>query len=148
MGGKPPGKGDGHQGHPGKGGGHGHHLAEEVDDEKHGLKHEKHHPGLKDDGKDQISTGDKHRGPEHEGEPGPSGPGGFPGATLTRNETFLRGGYPTGSDGLTELLTVYPGFYAGRTAHIHTMIHMNWEKSENGHVQLFPSMNDIKCEFS
>ncbi|KAJ3979898.1 Intradiol ring-cleavage dioxygenase [Lentinula detonsa] len=51
---------------------------------------------------------------------------------LSRNETFLRGGAPTSSDGVVELVTVYPGFYAGRTAHIHTMIHMNWERSDNG----------------
>ncbi|KAE9401320.1 aromatic compound dioxygenase [Gymnopus androsaceus JB14] len=58
--------------------------------------------------------------------------GNFPGATLQRNETFLRGGYPTGPDGLAELVTIYPGFYARRTAHVHAMIHMNWDKSENG----------------
>lgn len=139
MEGRPPGKGDGHRGHPGKDGhGHGHHFAEEGDDEKHGPKHEKHHLGLKEhgDADDQISTEDKHRGHGR--------PGGFPGATLIRNETFLRGGYPTGSDGLAELLTVYPGFYAGRTAHIHTMIHMDWEKSENGYVQSFPSTTDVE----
>lgn len=141
MGGKPPGKGDGHEGHPGKGG-HGHHLAEEGDEERHRVKHEKQHSG-------QIPMEDEQHGPK----PGPGGPGGegrggFPGATLTRNETFLRGGYPTGSDGLTELLTVYPGFYAGRTAHIHTMIHMNWEKSENGHVQSYPPMSNAECDFS
>ncbi|KAJ3806903.1 Intradiol ring-cleavage dioxygenase [Lentinula lateritia] len=60
------------------------------------------------------------------------GPPGPPAQPLSRNETFLRGGAPTSADGLVELVTIYPGFYAGRTAHIHTMIHMNWERSENG----------------
>ncbi|KAJ3715236.1 Intradiol ring-cleavage dioxygenase [Lentinula guzmanii] len=62
----------------------------------------------------------------------PGGPEGPPSQPLSRNETFLRGGAPTSSDGVVELVTVYPGFYAGRTAHIHTMIHMNWERSDNG----------------
>ncbi|KAJ3914563.1 Intradiol ring-cleavage dioxygenase [Lentinula edodes] len=58
--------------------------------------------------------------------------GGPPAQPLSRNETFLRSGAPTSADGLVELVTIYPGFYAGRTAHIHTMIHMNWERSDNG----------------
>ncbi|ESK95935.1 hypothetical protein Moror_964 [Moniliophthora roreri MCA 2997] len=59
------------------------------------------------------------------------GPGGGS-ASLARNETFLRGGWPTNSEGIVELKTIYPGFYSGRTAHIHTMIHMNWTESANG----------------
>ncbi|KAK7037779.1 hypothetical protein VNI00_010740 [Paramarasmius palmivorus] len=61
------------------------------------------------------------------------GPGGSS-ATMTRNETFLRGGYPTDSEGIVELKTIYPGFYSGRTAHIHTMIHLNWTESANGTI--------------
>ncbi|KAL0566841.1 hypothetical protein V5O48_015154 [Marasmius crinis-equi] len=67
---------------------------------------------------------------------GPGGPGGGgPGGAsqpLQRNETFGRGGFATGEGGVVELTTIYPGFYAGRTAHIHTMIHLNYETSENG----------------
>ncbi|KAL0067084.1 hypothetical protein AAF712_005871 [Marasmius tenuissimus] len=64
----------------------------------------------------------------------PGGGGGGPMGTtaLERNETFLRGGFATGSGGVVELATIYPGFYSGRTAHIHTMVHMNYSTSENG----------------
>ncbi|KAF9255067.1 aromatic compound dioxygenase [Marasmius fiardii PR-910] len=61
---------------------------------------------------------------------GPSGGGGS--SAMVRNETFLRGGYYTDSEGIVELTTIYPGFYTGRTAHVHTMIHLNWTMSVNG----------------
>ena len=51
---------------------------------------------------------------------------------LARNESFGRGGWTTGEGGVVELITIYPGFYDGRTAHIHTMVHMNYETSANG----------------
>jgi protocatechuate 3,4-dioxygenase beta subunit len=49
---------------------------------------------------------------------------GFPGQSDTRQfdtreETFLRGHQRTGADGAAEFLTLWPGWYAGRTAHIH-----------------------------
>ncbi len=37
----------------------------------------------------------------------------------TSGETFLRGTQITDADGLVEFETVYPGWYPGRTAHIH-----------------------------
>jgi protocatechuate 3,4-dioxygenase beta subunit len=37
-------------------------------------------------------------------------------------ETFLRGFQRTNEDGLVEFLTVYPGWYPGRTPHIHVMV--------------------------
>lgn len=74
-----------------------------------------------------------------------------------RNETFLRGGYPTDADGLVELRMTYTGFYegastlplagpqrtgadgrarvcvwTGRAPHIHTMVHVGWAASANG----------------
>jgi hypothetical protein len=64
------------------------------------------------------------------------GPGGPPGGTtpLVRNETFLRGGLPTDANGIVELVTLYPGYYQGRTIHIHTMFHVGYETAENGYV--------------
>ncbi|ESK85679.1 extracellular dioxygenase [Moniliophthora roreri MCA 2997] len=63
--------------------------------------------------------------------------GGYPaqlgGTTpLQRNETFLRGGLPTDSNGIVEITTLYPGFYEGRTIHIHTMFHIGYEIAPNG----------------
>ncbi|ETW81564.1 hypothetical protein HETIRDRAFT_241995, partial [Heterobasidion irregulare TC 32-1] len=51
---------------------------------------------------------------------------------VSSNETFLRGGYPTNSQGVVELTTIYPGFVRGRTMHVHTMVHLNYELNSNG----------------
>jgi len=48
-------------------------------------------------------------------------------------DTFLRGGYFTNAEGIVEITTIYPGYYTGRTAHIHTMVHKNAEKNSNGY---------------
>ncbi|HEY8545755.1 MAG TPA: intradiol ring-cleavage dioxygenase [Acidimicrobiales bacterium] len=39
-------------------------------------------------------------------------------------ETFLRGGQVTGAEGIAEILTIYPGWYPGRTVHVHTKVHL------------------------
>src|SRR5215207_2043555 len=38
--------------------------------------------------------------------------------------TFLRGIQLTNADGIAEFQTIYPGWYAGRTVHIHMMVHV------------------------
>ncbi|KAG5636480.1 hypothetical protein H0H81_007876 [Sphagnurus paluster] len=52
--------------------------------------------------------------------------------THVHTETFLRGGYYTNANGIVEITTLYPGYYDGRTAHIHTMIHKDWKQHANG----------------
>ncbi|EIN10567.1 aromatic compound dioxygenase [Punctularia strigosozonata HHB-11173 SS5] len=76
------------------------------------------------------SGGDK--GPPSKGGKGrpPGPPHGSP--AMTANETFLRGGWMTDADGIAEMTLVYPGHYAGRATHIHTMVHVNWSMSDNG----------------
>jgi protocatechuate 3,4-dioxygenase beta subunit len=39
--------------------------------------------------------------------------------------TFLRGGQVTDAEGIVEFVTVYPGWYRGRTVHIHSKLHVN-----------------------
>lgn len=39
--------------------------------------------------------------------------------------TFMRGTQVTDADGNAEFLTVYPGFYQGRTVHIHAKVHLD-----------------------
>lgn len=123
----PGGGGNGHRGPPHKDG-HRHYHEVEGEDASYGSE------------QDQHLSNDDHTGHTHKdhkpGHGGPGGPGGPPAQPLSRNETFLRGGAPTSADGLVELVTIYPGFYAGRTAHIHTMVHMNWERSENGYISI------------
>lgn len=38
-------------------------------------------------------------------------------------ETFLRGRQVTDVDGMVEFTTIYPGWYPGRTVHIHLIVH-------------------------
>ncbi|GAA6014168.1 hypothetical protein JCM10207_006120 [Rhodosporidiobolus poonsookiae] len=75
----------------------------------------------------------------------PSGTGAAPSAAasgLTKRSdtdpyddgTFLRGGYPTNDDGVVEFTSVYPGFYTGRTAHIHIMVRKDYEIADNGTI--------------
>ncbi|KAG8684629.1 hypothetical protein FRC11_011824 [Ceratobasidium sp. 423] len=48
--------------------------------------------------------------------------------------TFLRGGWPTNSEGMVEFKSVYPGYYTGRTVHIHTMVQTNYSVATNGSI--------------
>lgn len=50
----------------------------------------------------------------------------------TRGKKFLRGYQVTDADGKVEFLTIYPGWYPGRTVHIHYKIRTN-PTSEVGH---------------
>jgi protocatechuate 3,4-dioxygenase beta subunit len=38
---------------------------------------------------------------------------------------FLRGTQPTNAEGIAEFTTVYPGWYQGRTVHIHAKVHLD-----------------------
>lgn len=40
-------------------------------------------------------------------------------------ERFLRGAQVTNADGVAEFLTIYPGWYPGRTTHIHAKVHLD-----------------------
>jgi protocatechuate 3,4-dioxygenase beta subunit len=40
----------------------------------------------------------------------------------TKGKTFLRGYQTTNSEGLVSFLTIWPGFYSGRTIHIHVRV--------------------------
>jgi len=53
------------------------------------------------------------------------GPGG--GSGPTDDETYLRGAQVTDADGIAEFTTVYPGWYTGRTVHIHAKVHVDRE---------------------
>ena len=59
--------------------------------------------------------------------PGSGGPppGGGGGAGRTDEETYLRGAQVTNPDGIVEFRTVYPGWYRGRTVHVHAKVHVD-----------------------
>jgi protocatechuate 3,4-dioxygenase beta subunit len=53
---------------------------------------------------------------------------GFPGqlgGVDTTGQKFLRGTQATGADGRAVFRTIYPGWYPGRTTHIHFKVHLS-----------------------
>ncbi|CAE6531306.1 unnamed protein product [Rhizoctonia solani] len=66
---------------------------------------------------------------------GPGRPGGPPPSQgMSDQLTFLRGGAPTNENGILEFKAIYPGFYTGRTIHIHTMVQTNYTVFANGTI--------------
>jgi len=53
------------------------------------------------------------------------GPGGGSGSGPADSETYLRGAQVTNSEGIVEFVTIYPGWYRGRTVHIHAKVHVD-----------------------
>lgn len=66
--------------------------------------------------------------------------GGYSTNNYDDSETWLRGGWYTDSNGMVEVTTVYPGYYDGRTTHVHIMVHNNWTESTNGFVHIVCSI--------
>jgi protocatechuate 3,4-dioxygenase beta subunit len=56
---------------------------------------------------------------------------GFDGA---ENDTFMRGRQVTGASGVATFRTVYPGWYTGRTPHIHVKAHVGGSEVHTGQV--------------
>jgi protocatechuate 3,4-dioxygenase beta subunit len=46
-------------------------------------------------------------------------------ASPTDDGTFLRGAQVTDGDGVARFITIYPGWYRGRTVHIHLKVHID-----------------------
>ena len=51
--------------------------------------------------------------------------GGYSGFEGEDGETYLRGAQVTNRDGIVEFTTIYPGWYQGRTVHIHAKVHVD-----------------------
>jgi protocatechuate 3,4-dioxygenase beta subunit len=77
-------------------------------------------------------------GPPFGGRGGPGGRGGGRGQGPIDETRFLRGIQVTNRQGIAEFATVYPGWYAGRTIHIHLKVHLGGsagaERYAGGHV--------------
>jgi Dioxygenase len=56
--------------------------------------------------------------------------------------SFLRGMQRTNGDGLALFHTIYPGWYAGRTAHIHVKVHTGGKVVHTGHLYFPDSVTD------
>ncbi|MBI2709987.1 MAG: hypothetical protein HYX34_09865 [Actinobacteria bacterium] len=64
----------------------------------------------------------------YSGFPPPVEPGVVTAATAPRaaylpDQSFLRGGQRTDGEGMVEFRTIYPGWYPGRTVHVHVKVH-------------------------
>jgi protocatechuate 3,4-dioxygenase beta subunit len=64
---------------------------------------------------------------------------GFDGATPAT--TYLRGGQKTNSNGLAIIDTIYPGWYQGRTTHIHIKVHAGGSVVHTGQLFFKDSLN-------
>jgi protocatechuate 3,4-dioxygenase beta subunit len=46
-------------------------------------------------------------------------------ATTTDDGTYLRGAQTTDANGIAQFTTIFPGWYQGRTTHIHLKVHID-----------------------
>jgi protocatechuate 3,4-dioxygenase beta subunit len=60
----------------------------------------------------------------------------------TSGETFLRGIQLTDEDGIAAFRTIYPGWYQGRTVHIHTMVHIGGNVVHTGQLYFSDAVTD------
>jgi protocatechuate 3,4-dioxygenase beta subunit len=66
-----------------------------------------------------CDAGGSYSGFESASQGGPGGGG------RTDERTYLRGAQVTNGEGIAQFLTVYPGWYRGRTVHIHFKVHLD-----------------------
>jgi protocatechuate 3,4-dioxygenase beta subunit len=60
----------------------------------------------------------------------------------TEDERFLRGVQRTDAKGLAIFKTIYPGWYQGRTVHIHTMVHIGGNVVHTGQLYFSDAVTD------
>jgi protocatechuate 3,4-dioxygenase beta subunit len=58
------------------------------------------------------------------------------------NRTFMRGIQRTNAEGLAQFRTVYPGWYQGRTVHIHVKVHVGGNVVHTGQLYFPDSLTD------
>ena len=58
------------------------------------------------------------------------------------SERWLRGAQRSDADGNCEFLTVYPGWYSGRTVHIHLKVHLNGSRLITSQLYFPQELND------
>jgi protocatechuate 3,4-dioxygenase beta subunit len=59
------------------------------------------------------------------GQPPAGGGGGQGDLTPTDDKRYLRGAQVTNAAGIVEFTTIWPGWYRGRTTHVHVMVHVS-----------------------
>jgi protocatechuate 3,4-dioxygenase beta subunit len=71
-----------------------------------------------------------------------SGPGAGAGPGPTDKRTFLRGGQRTDAAGTAIFKTIYPGWYRGRTVHIHVKVHVGGSIVHTGQLYFPDKLTD------
>lgn len=56
--------------------------------------------------------------------------------------TYLRGAQVTNADGVAQFTTIYPGWYPGRTVHIHLKVHVDRRNVLTGQLYFDENLND------
>ncbi|WP_372666302.1 protocatechuate dioxygenase [Amycolatopsis kentuckyensis] len=82
-------------------------------------------------------------GPPPTGTP-PTGtppPGGDQDLEPTDDKRYLRGAQVTNQRGVVEFTTVWPGWYRGRTVHVHVMVHVGNEKTLTTQLMFDETLN-------
>jgi protocatechuate 3,4-dioxygenase beta subunit len=74
--------------------------------------------------------------------------GEYSGVETGSDETFLRGLQPTDADGIAEFETVYPGWYTGRTVHIHIKVHLNSSELLTSQLYFPDDLTDVAYQAS
>ncbi|HKO92193.1 MAG TPA: intradiol ring-cleavage dioxygenase [Polyangiaceae bacterium] len=59
----------------------------------------------------------------------------------TRSQVFLRGTQLTGADGRVRFQTIYPGWYPGRTTHIHFKVHLSGNREVTSQLYFDEALN-------
>ncbi|MGW4809845.1 protocatechuate dioxygenase [Kitasatospora sp. NPDC004272] len=57
------------------------------------------------------------------------------------DKRYLRGAQVTNQDGIVEFTTVWPGWYSGRTVHVHAMVHIDNERTLTTQMMMDESLN-------
>ncbi|KAE8206888.1 hypothetical protein CF327_g7468 [Tilletia walkeri] len=47
-------------------------------------------------------------------------------------ENWLRAAYPTDANGVVQFTSIFPGYYTGRSTHVHTRVYTDWTPLSNG----------------
>lgn len=59
----------------------------------------------------------------------------------TRGQVFLRGTQLTGADGRVQFQTIYPGWYPGRTTHVHFKVHLSGNREATSQLYFAEELN-------
>jgi protocatechuate 3,4-dioxygenase beta subunit len=71
----------------------------------------------------------------------PGGGGGDVDLVPTDDKRYLRGAQVTNNRGIVQFTTIWPGWYRGRTIHVHVMVHINNEKTLTTQLMFDENLN-------